>query len=549
MAADIDFYADPRLAIGSGFDSLAIEALGDCVTRTDAQPAAGVVGERQMFLMQQVENYASLSQTLALSASASLKAEVFSVDGRAGFFQSLNMNDYSLWLVVTVLVQQPSRVMRDVELTKDASDLYSSHGPAAFRERCGDEYVSGLITGGEFRSVIEIDTHSQEEKDALSAAIGGSYKIFSGSAELESTLTKILSTNKTQVYAYVSGGTGQVIQIDPKDMLYQATHFAATIQGEQAAPVNALTAPYRTLKLPDGPAPLDISNQMAFMQSASKSIADIRQAINNIDYITYHPEEFVEPNMTVLAETRNQLAANYNTIRASASTCYRDLNKCEMPQLAKVDLSLPQRQPTTESSCPEADRVYKTRADAVCGTPKYNVGRGEPCGAELFNEGVGQVCGVASFLTGTGNVCGVKQANLSSGKVCGPDMATLLLSDSRGKIQQFEVHDGWCRSIGYEGALDNVGREAAATAFEASKRMQLREARACFHWASCRDPSFGVEYNTCENKDFGVKEYKSCQNEIFGVKQYKECENGLFGVAEYISCEKPEFGFDHCRRS
>lgn len=518
-AATFDFATDPSMSVGAGFDTIRLQVLGDCVERTPLEAPEGASGQNTTFALQQIESYDSLIKGLSLSASASVKAAIGSVEGRTTMARSISINNYSLYALASVLVENAPKRMRDVKLNENARNVLSSGGPDALRTMCGDEFVVGLITGGEFRAIIEISTRSEEEKANISASLSGSYKLFSGEAQFQETLQKITSTNKIQVYTYQSGGVGQTIAIEPKKMIENAVNFPNLVKGEQARPIAALTQNYRTLPLPPGPSPLDVAAQHEVINFLASLTNNYMKNINNISYILGYSREFKSPDIEGLSNAMNIYSENLNKIRSAASKCYSDLKKCDIPtNLVGVNINLPERHRKIEDYCNKPVFIKKT--DPLCGPQRFNQGRGEVCGVELYNEGRGNVCGVERYNVAAGPACGVESYAEGRGAVCGRDKILL-------------VEFGWFpKRIS---CLDFNGGDV----FD-------EDSETCYVYRTCRDESFGVTFKSCEHESFGVASYAVCRDKAFGAEKYKLCENGAFGIAEYASCERPEFGFLRC---
>jgi hypothetical protein len=152
----------PNAALGLGYDTVRTEVRGECVEGEEAPSDS--LGENQLFSLLEVENSKTLQDLLKVSASASLAGSIGGLQGKASLIQSVQVNSYSIYLLASVLVEQPPKRLSKAKLSTNASLLLSSKGPSEFRVRCGDEYISGWVTGGEYHAIIEIDTESTEDR-------------------------------------------------------------------------------------------------------------------------------------------------------------------------------------------------------------------------------------------------------------------------------------------------------------------------------------------------------------------------------------------------
>jgi hypothetical protein len=89
---------------------------------------------------------------------------VGNVSAKAQFLDSVNINDYSIYVLARVSVLNATATMENMSLTDSSHELLERQGADDFRKMCGDVFVSGYTTGGELFSVLEISTRSSDEK-------------------------------------------------------------------------------------------------------------------------------------------------------------------------------------------------------------------------------------------------------------------------------------------------------------------------------------------------------------------------------------------------
>ena len=248
--------------------------------------------------------------------------------------------------------------MRDVVLKDEASQLLE-RDKNAFRARCGDEFVSGFITGGEYHAIIEIQTHSQEERQAIAASASASFGIFSGSGSFSSSLEKLAASNRLQVYVYSSGGSGQVISIQPDAMIKQATEFARVVEEFGARRIAALTQSYRTLDLPNTASVVVFRNQLSVLRELSDIEGRVSTFLANMDYALANPTEFIDFSPKDANEAARVARNDLNLIRTAANQCYENVLECSLPEGKELDLSqlkLPVRVSSNAEAC--ADPIF-----------------------------------------------------------------------------------------------------------------------------------------------------------------------------------------------
>ena len=230
--------------------------------------------------------------------------------------------------------------LRDVALLPQYEKILKGSDPSRFsrfRNLCGDGYVGELIGGGEFNAVINIETSSTAEREAISASIGGSYMAFSGSAEFSKTVQAATSGKDVRIYSFRRGGNGTPIAITLNDISTQASQLPQLVK-DSAVPLRATIYSYLTLL---GDPNIDFQN-FSVRESSINELADknfqIDERISELSYIINHPKEFQTdpfdlPKLTKeLAETKKIKSLLY----LAANECFRNAGVCK-----KIDFALP----------------------------------------------------------------------------------------------------------------------------------------------------------------------------------------------------------------
>lgn len=388
FAANIDPALDLRLAIGSGLDSSTLEARDDCVRRTEEISPEG--GPRVSYSLRVIENSTDLRKYLGISATASLKAALGHIEGKAAFSNRLNINQYSLYALAVTKVINSQTLLRDVTLKKDASDLWVAD-IEQFRKRCGDQFITGFQDGGEFIGMISIQTTSEEQKRRIGTAISGSYGIFSASGSLdESTLTAAMDYNQA-VQIHRHGGDSTTPEPETLEKLIDASvNFPARIaESKDAVKISLLSRAYSTLNLPHRDLrSYDTNERRQVIAQLSHLLDQARDIEANVNYILEHPHQFVEVNEDVLGSAIESLHSNQNAIRASARDCFEGA-ECRIPSLHQLSaLSLPHRRSDQVSAGPRTCDALET-SSTIHGPSKHLL---DPDFMELATAA--DVCGV-----------------------------------------------------------------------------------------------------------------------------------------------------------
>lgn len=339
----IEFDQESGMFLGRGYDTVAGTVKGDCVARTEPEVPGDSNAVRTRFSISRAESYSSLARSTGLSASASFAGGTFSASGKASFLQSISINDYSLYVLAQVQVDNATKVMLDPELTVKAFDYLRDNGPEAFYRRCGDSFISGYTTGGELFSIIEIKTNSQEEKNQRSAELGGSFGVFSASGEFSEAIKKISQESNVNVFVYRTGAAA-VVKVTPEEMISEAVEFPTKVSGTSAYIYKATVTPYTNVPLPPDKEPIDILNAQEVTEKLSEYRLQAYQNLANLEYVVANPIEFVEPDIVSLSNSAAEVRQDINEIVKAARICTRSLENCTFPEsLTLTVVTLPKR--------------------------------------------------------------------------------------------------------------------------------------------------------------------------------------------------------------
>ena len=328
------------LGYNSAAQSIHSPALND-VTSTKDVPSAG--GQDVSFSLEMTSNSASLAKQIGLSATASLK---YGISGsgsfKASFVNSIKQNSFSVYLVVQVNVinKQTLLDLSKVRLKTEA-DIKLVNNPAKFIQQHGDSFIYGLITGGEFYGVLEIESSSAEEHRKTKAELSGkaSFGLFSGSASasFEQAMSNITSDYQMKATIFRKGGTGMLLnEITPSKLIEAALQFPETVKGENGYAFQALTIPYNNIEHSSA-SPISVANQADKLRQLGTFREQFIRCQNDLSYASSHPEQFPGIKIELVSERFNKISNQIDEIVKAASSCFSDQSKCQIPTL---DLSL-----------------------------------------------------------------------------------------------------------------------------------------------------------------------------------------------------------------
>lgn len=335
------------MALGAGFDAVSGEVRGDCVLRTESSEPGVGRGQEITFKLVQFTDTLQLSNSLDVSASASMKADFLgSGSAKAKFVATQKTNSYSIYLLVRILVTNPTKLLRDVLLKEEARNLLARGQNEEFRQRCGDEFIVGVTTGGEFNAVIEVKTQSEEEKRQVSAKVRASGATYQVGADFAQAVNKLSEKNELSIFLLQRGGNETRVPITIDEMINRAVNFPSSVQGDNAYNFSALFQSYETiLNLPPTPNFIDVQHQKDVLEKLSSYRMKCLDTISDIEYILDNHDQFENFDSTELTNRINETNKFLDNIKTSATACLNDYGVCKLPDNV-IDMTspLPKRQ-------------------------------------------------------------------------------------------------------------------------------------------------------------------------------------------------------------
>ena len=298
------------MELGRGVDTLSGDVRGVCVTRTPPSDVQG--GQRVKLTIERIESKEELRKAMDLNAQASLSGVG---DAKVDYFKSREFNRYSFYLLVSASVRNSQQVMDagSVALTEEAEILLGAGQIERFRERCGDVFLNGQISGGEYFAIYEFKTSSSNEREKLDSEVKGSYGVFSASAAFKNSLERISEMATTNITVHRTGDDGSPISREADAILEYASNFPQVISHpEKAVIYRALVLDYRTLDLPgDAETFLETrpyEDEIAFLATRENEYDD---AIHSILYVFDNPSQFED----LTTERQSALNGKLNDLR------------------------------------------------------------------------------------------------------------------------------------------------------------------------------------------------------------------------------------------
>lgn len=306
------------------------------------KPVVNAAGQEVYFRVELASSTLSLTEQLSVTARASLKYGITaSGSAKTSYLSSFKQNSFSIYVLVQVIVtnEQTLLDLSQTKLETSAAKLFASK-PQDFTQQYGDSFIYGLITGGEFLGVLEIESSTASEFREIKASLSGkaSYGLFSGnaSASFEQSLQRITSSYQMKATILRTGGTGSLANITPDNLVKEALDFPSKVTGASGFPYVALVIPYNHIPHPVA-SPLNVSNQTTVLEQLGSWRQRLLKFQNDLAFALNHTDQFPNIDITLVNDRYNKISSEIANIVSSATDCYADQSKCKLPT---IDLTL-----------------------------------------------------------------------------------------------------------------------------------------------------------------------------------------------------------------
>lgn len=361
-----------EMDLGHGFDVLASSLHGAPVVQHDLQPKSSTSGQRTSFALTVVESSKELHKALGVSVQGSLQMGVYSVDGKAEFAAGSTVDSSSVYLLVSVKVEDRVEqfdpdALQALHLVPAAEELYV-HDPVTFRRRYGSHLITGRETGGELHCLMAISTSSEDDKLSLSAQLSGTYGEFSAQGKVDAALSKSVKDRRVTIRIYKWGGVPLTER--PEDLTVDAFvamsgRFAAEVR-DNPQPYAAVLTPYDELvALPGQSVPaVAIDAAEADVERMGELCAAYDDLVADVQYMYAHGDEFQMPKVneaelrrikTAVEAERHRVVTEIGRITADPASAP---SKTLFKSVDELTGALPQRLKRLPRSALEFKQAY-----------------------------------------------------------------------------------------------------------------------------------------------------------------------------------------------
>ncbi|MFM0211356.1 hypothetical protein PQQ96_28570 [Paraburkholderia sediminicola] len=327
---------DARLTVGAGYDSTSGEVHPACINQTDADlPAPDSTGQRGNMLLKYVTSEDDVAKSLGISVNASFGFGLYSGDVNVQYLDSGKINQYTSYLLVTSSNENSKQMLRRYTLNSAAKAALKK-GIEAFVELCGDQFVSGKITGGSLTGMITATSTTQQEQTDAAATLQAAGWGGSIDASVQSKLSSYESNGRLSVEIIRSGPADPWPHGTVDQMIAYAEQFPTEVQsGQRQAWIIAYTTTTYNEILSNWNTP---AGQLNFFNRESPYLSALNSAMDNFTYIHQNPEQFGPTSDSKVINEISALNQEISRVRAAAQAC---VNNSACDPLTHIAIPLP----------------------------------------------------------------------------------------------------------------------------------------------------------------------------------------------------------------
>jgi hypothetical protein len=332
----------PGVYVGRGVDSITAKTYGSAISFDEPQIQEEAPGQQVDFMLESITSSRELLDKLDLSVTVSFSFAKWGASAEFKLSQSQTINSYYTYALVRVLVQNPPLLLRNPKFLPEAKELLVQKGWEEFAKSYGWEFVEGVITGGSYYGLIEIQTTNETEQKEIKAKLGVYYGPFKLDASFTRTLEDISKTTATNVRVIQSGGSGDVIETGLEEMIEQAVNFTKMAK-ENPVPIALIVNDYRS----NVPIPLNVIdadnlskiNQKNILSDMGRLYLRLRDYKSNLQFVLDNLRKFDDYRDYSEEELQQKRAAFQGSLEKTAQITDRicalseiyasDYHKCE----------------------------------------------------------------------------------------------------------------------------------------------------------------------------------------------------------------------------
>ncbi len=331
------------MRFGMGVDSVMERACGEAIAYAGERGQQG--GQIVRANVRMIETQESLMETLNISVGASVRYGLASVDAKMDFAKQQAVNEYSLYVLFQVEVQNPPRSMKTPRLTPEAQAIYD-RSPDDFAATYGDMFIDEIYGGGEFFGLFTFTTRDESSRTKVSAELNASIGTFFAGGDISAAFETTVSSFKRQasmkIQAVMSGGSGLQNPTNFEQLRALYANFNASVR-DHPIDYKASLKDFRYLPLPAGPTEAARTLRRETIEACGRAVVEGIKQRSRLDYILSYPHQFEPFDAALLRVKREEIVAMAPRWAARAEACAAKIAECRLDGLAPVAVEFPAR--------------------------------------------------------------------------------------------------------------------------------------------------------------------------------------------------------------
>ncbi|WP_296420324.1 hypothetical protein [Pseudooctadecabacter sp.] len=328
---------------GAGFDSLSLQPKGAPYDpqKSDLtlKPTSGSSSQTFTQAVRRIESSSQLNDALSVSASVSASYGLFSATASSTFQKETQVNNYSLYFLVSSFVRNSEEQITRYALSDAALALDGN----TFRQKYGDYYVGGVVSGGTLYALLNLSTNSRETKQKITASLDAKYSGgLSVGGKFSTEISHALKTSGVDFSSeFKTAGATAEWNASAKhdtvdDIIASANSFPVGVN-EGGAPMFAILMPYSLLA--QAPQPAD-SISTAAVNAVRKTLTAIYlqadQILNSVNYALQNPKQFSADIIAKLPKVQHKMTQVMQDIQSANDAIMKDPANAASVKLPKM---------------------------------------------------------------------------------------------------------------------------------------------------------------------------------------------------------------------
>lgn len=292
-----------------------------------------------------IDSQESLMKSMNLSVNVSVRYGLASANASFEMMQESTVNQYSLYVLMTVSVRNPPRYMKNPRLGAQAQGIYA-RDPEEFRRTFGETYIDEIYSGGDFYGLFTFNTYDERNrtdlKASLDASVGGLFMGGDISASFASTVEEAKRHSSMDIRASMSGGSGLKNPRTLDELMQLYTDFNAKVQ-TNPVDFRASIKDFQYLPLPPGPTFAEQAVRRDTIDSSARRILDGIRQRGDIEFALRFPDQFQAPDLPALKAAYQAIDDQLPKLAQRARDCAQDIDRCSLAGLEPLAFQMPKR--------------------------------------------------------------------------------------------------------------------------------------------------------------------------------------------------------------